>query len=109
MQSGKIKRPIVINALSTSQDAFGQPVQTWTQLLQTWAEINAISSKEVYALSAGFDSQVTHSVVIRFRVAVVITAGMQVVYRNRVFLIQAVTDPTEERRELHLLCLEQTK
>jgi len=106
MQAGSLKRPIEIQVPSTTKDEFGQPTQTWTTLLQTWADIH---TKEVYALGAGFNSQVSHKITIRFQPAVTITAGMQVVYLSRIFIIQAVSDPTEERRELDLLCLEQTK
>ena len=107
--AGSLKRPIEIDVPSTTKDEFGQLTQTWTPLLFTWAEIHTITSKEVYALGAGFNSQVSHKITIRFQPAVTITAGMQVVYLSRIFIIQAVSDPTEERVQLDLLCLEQTK
>jgi SPP1 family predicted phage head-tail adaptor len=109
MQAGTLKRPITVEVPGTTKDAYGQITSTWTTLLQTWADIHTITSKEVYALGAGFNSQISHKITIRFQPAVTLAAGMRVVYLTRNFIVQAVSDPTEERRELDLLCLEQTK
>ena len=59
----------------------------------------------MYATGAGFTGQLTHKVVIRYP-AVKITTGMQVLYMDRTFLVQTVTDPNENRVELDLMCLE---
>ncbi|AEU36176.1 phage head closure protein [Granulicella mallensis] len=109
MQAGNLKRPITVEVPGTTKDQYGQITATWDTLLQTWADIHTITSKEVYALGAGFNSQISHKITIRFQPAVTLAAGMRVVYLTRNFIIQAVSDPTEERRELDLLCLEQTK
>jgi SPP1 family predicted phage head-tail adaptor len=106
--SGQLNRPITIEAQSTAPDSFGQPQQTWTTVLSTWAGIGVVTSKEVYALGAGFTSQVTHKITLRFP-TVAITTAMRVVYRGRTFIIQAMSDPDEDRREMHLMCLEQAK
>lgn len=109
MLAGKLRRRITIEAPSTAQDAFGQPVDTdWQTVLATWAQIRAITGKEVYALGAGFTSKVTHVICMRFP-PVTVNAGMRVCYEGRTFLIVAVSDPTEEKRELDLVCLEDSK
>jgi SPP1 family predicted phage head-tail adaptor len=106
--SGRLNRPITIEAQSTAPDSFGQPQQTWATVLSTWAGIGVVTSKEVYALGAGFTSQVTHKITMRFPTPAITTA-MRVVYRGRTFIIQTVSDPDEDRREMHLICLEQMK
>ncbi len=106
MESGKLKRPIDLQSPSTTQDAFGQPSSTWTTVASTWASINTITSKEVFALGAGFTSQVTHRITVRFNPEVTIEAGYRVIYRTRVFQVQAVSDPDEQRVQRDLLCLE---
>jgi SPP1 family predicted phage head-tail adaptor len=109
MQSGKLRRRISIEAPSTTQDGFGQPVDTdWQPVLSTWAAIRAITGKEVYALGAGFTSKVTQMITMRFPSATV-SAGMRVVYESRIFLIVVASDPTEDKRELDLVCLEDSK
>ena len=104
------QRIILAEPGATGQDAFGQPLDATAgdPVLSTWAGIAAVTSREVYALGAGFDGQVTHKVTIRW-VSTPITAGMVVLYGTRTFRVQAVSDPTEMRRELDLLCLELSK
>lgn len=108
MRAGRLKRRVTLQAPSTTKDAFGQPLQQWTDALDTWAEIATITAREVYALGSGFTAQVSHRVTLRFP-DVALAAGMRVSYEARLFLVQAVSDPSEDRRELDLLCLELSK
>jgi SPP1 family predicted phage head-tail adaptor len=109
MRAGNLRRRIAILAQSTTKDSFGQPVDTdWTTVLSCWASIGAVTAKEVYALGPGFTSQVSHRVTVRFP-SVAVTAGMRVSYESRLFTVQAVSDPTEDKRELDLMCLELSK
>jgi len=110
LDPGTLKRPITINQASMTKDAAGQPqLSGWTQVLSTWASIRTVTSKEVYAMGAGFDAQISHKITIRYQPSITVTSGMQVGYMGRVFIIQAVSDPTEERVQLDLMCLEQSK
>ena len=106
---GELKRKITIQSPSTTQDSFGQPTDTWDTVANTWAAINAVTSKEVYALGAGFTAQVTHRVTIRFRRDLCIQSGYRILYRDRIFRVQAVSDPDEERVLLNLMCQELSK
>lgn len=108
MQAGRLKRRLTIEEPSASKDDFGQPLQTWTSVLETWGDIRAITGKEIFALGSGFTSQVTHKIVLRFP-SVALVAGMRVCYLARIFLVQFVSDPNEDRRELDLICLELSK
>ncbi len=100
----------IVQPGAAGQDAFGQPlpVSPGDPVLCAWAQIAAVTSREVYALGSGFDGQVTHKVTMRWT-STPIATGMLVLYDARTFQVQAVTDPTELRRELDLLCLEITK
>jgi SPP1 family predicted phage head-tail adaptor len=109
MRSGQLKRRIAITAPSETQDQSGQPgAGPDTTVLSCRAAITVASSKEIYALGAGFTAQVTHKVTVRFP-SVSLAQGMTVLYRDRRFLVQLVSDPDENRRELNLMCLEQPK
>ena len=105
--AGKLNRRITIQSPSTTTDAFGSPVATWTYVVTTWASIAAPTSKEVYALGAGFTAQITHKIVIRYREG--ITSAMRIKYRSRIFQVQAVSDPNEDRVRLVLMCLERNE
>lgn len=112
ISAGKLKRPIMIEAPSATKDAFGQQATAadYTVALSTWASINTLTSKEVYALGgSGFTAQVSHKITIRYNPSVTIAAGMRVLYRDRIFTVQIPSDPDEERRELDLICLEVSK
>jgi SPP1 family predicted phage head-tail adaptor len=108
MEAGKLRRRIAIVAPAVSQDPYGQPtISSSTPVLRTWARISALTSREIFALGPGFTSNVTHKITIRFP-EVAVRAEMHVLYHQRTFRIQAVSDPDESRRELDLICLEQT-
>lgn len=100
IQAGTLRHQITINAQSTTTDSYGQPIQAWASILVTRASIRAVTNKELYSLG-GFVSAVTHKIVIRFP-AITIKAGMQVGYLGRIFNIQSVSDPDENKRELDL-------
>lgn len=105
----RLRYPITIESPSTTQDSFGQPTNTWNTVASTWASIKAVTSKEVYALGAGFTAQVSHKVTVRYNAALCIEAGFRILYRNRIFQVQTVSDPDEQRVELNLMCLELSK
>ena len=77
-------------------------------VLSCWSRITAVTGREIYALGAGFTSQVTHKVAIR-NPGVAIGDGMTIAYGARTFRVQAASDPDELGRELDLMVLEQTK
>lgn len=104
MNAGALNRRVTIQRPSEVVDGYGQPTNDWTDLATTWAAIKAPTSKEVYALGAGFTSQITHKITIRYRPG--LTAAMRICYRGRTFLIQTISDPSEARVELNLMCLE---
>ena len=105
ISAGQLNRRIAIQQESTSQDAFGGPITTWTTILCTWAGIRAVTSKEIYAAS-GFTSQVSHVITLRYQPCVAIRSSYRVQHECRIFEIQAISDPDESKRELQLLCLE---
>ena len=106
--AGSLKYPILIQAETTGQDAAGQPSSTWTTLFQTRADVRTATSREIYALGSGFTAQVTHTITIRYP-AVAIKPGMQIILRDRVFLVQLAQDPDESRVKLQIMALEQNK
>ena len=110
MRAGQLNRRIQIVQPTAIQDASGQPGAPGddVDVLDCAAAISVISGKEIYALGPGFTAQVSHMVRIRFP-AVDVAAGMKVIYGARTFLVQFVSDPDEDRRQLSLVCLEESK
>lgn len=104
--AGSLNRRITIQSQSTSQDKYGQPVQTWNDILSVWASIRPATGREVYA-SQGFVAQLSHVISLRYPDVTVLT-NMRVLYDSRVFLIHGISNPDEANVQLNLLCLEST-
>lgn len=39
MQAGKLDTRLSVQAISTTQDAVGQPINTWTEFARIWADV----------------------------------------------------------------------
>ena len=103
--AGTLQHRILIQSRTAVQDGYGQQQDAYSDVRTTWASVRAASSREVYAAS-GFVSQLTHVITIRYSASAAVSAGMRVLFRGRVFDIQAVSDPDETRTVLNLYCME---
>lgn len=103
MNPGKLRHRITFQERTTTQDSYGQPLLTWTDVATVWGAVEPLNGRELMAAEA-VQSEITHQVVIRYRPG--ITAKMRVLYGTRVFDIQNVLDENERHRMLTLLCLE---
>jgi SPP1 family predicted phage head-tail adaptor len=103
--AGKRRHCVLIQQQTDEQDDAGEKLEQWNDLRSTWAEIRAVTSKEVYAAS-GFTSQVSHLITILFHPSMAVRSSYRVVYRGRIFQVQAVVDEDETQVELKLYCLE---
>ncbi len=77
--------------------------EKWADLVSVWSAIEPLSAKEKID-RADIEQSVTHKITIRYRKG--ITSTMRVVYKERIFSIESVLDPTERREMLHLICEE---
>lgn len=111
MQAGKLNRRIQIQEQSTSQDAFGQPQQTWTTIYTTWASLDIQGSQLLYS-TAEFLSKVTYRITMRWTSSVIISAKQRVIYTEpttgviHTYEIIAPLNDKAANRQLTLLCFE---
>lgn len=49
MRAGKMDRLITIQTFTTTQNDYGEPVETWTTLASVWAERVPMSGREAFA------------------------------------------------------------
>lgn len=104
MSARRLNRVVSIQRRSTTQDATGQQVTTWSMLLPSVsAEILPLSGRELMAAQA-VRAEVDHQVTIRYRPG--ITAADRLVYQGRVFNIHAVMDQDTRHVWLTILCSE---
>ena len=85
--TGKLRSRVDIQSRSTTQDAIGQPVETWTTFATAWAHIRVMGGLE--AIKAGaVTSTLKASIRIRYRTG--IDAGMRVLHGGVVYQVLAV-------------------
>jgi SPP1 family predicted phage head-tail adaptor len=93
MRAGKLKDRVLIQQKSTVPDAWGQPAESWTDVItdtpdhRVSAHILSQNGKEFISASKGI-SQVSASIRIRYRTG--ITAGMRAVHGADIYNIAAV-------------------
>lgn len=95
MRAGTLNSRVVIKSRSTTQDAIGQQVETWSTVATVWANIRFTSGKE--AIKSGAETS-TARASIRIRKRADVTAAMRVYHGSVIYDIEAVL-PDEERRE----------
>jgi SPP1 family predicted phage head-tail adaptor len=111
MLSGKLNRRIQIQSQTTTQDSFGQELQTWTTVYTAWASIDIQASQLLYS-TAEFMSKVTHRITCRWTSSVVVAANQRIVYTEattgvvHTYEIQAALNTKQRNRELILMCYE---
>jgi SPP1 family predicted phage head-tail adaptor len=109
--SGVFNRRISILAPSTSQDATGQIVQTYTWLYACWASITVQNSQLQYE-TAEFISKTTHRITIRWTSSIVIEPNMRIVYTEQstgvihTYTIQTVINNDQANKTIMILAYE---
>jgi SPP1 family predicted phage head-tail adaptor len=96
---------VTIQSLSTTADDLGGLSTQTVFAANIYASVRPLQGRELYKAQQ-LVAEVTHKVVIRYRVGV--KSNMTVLFDGRVFDIQYVMDPDEQKVELWLFCLERS-
>lgn len=99
MKIGQLRDQVAIQQQSTTQDAIGQPVLTWTTLDTVWANVRYLNGVETIKADAA-TSVARASIRIRRRTDV--TANMRVVLGSTTFQIVAVLPDEQHKDHLDL-------
>ena len=102
MLSGQLRDRLTIQVHSTADDAAGEPVLTWTDVATVYAHVADMTGREYIAAQA-VTNAVNTTIIIRYRAG--ITAAMRVLCRGVTYNVQAVIEPENKRREMHLMCV----
>lgn len=98
--AGTLNKRINIEQRGGAVDAIGQPIETWTLVVQCWADIKLPSG--LAAIKAGADvSIVKASIRIRYRTG--LDVGMRVVHGADIYDIKAVL-PDRTQGRVDLVC-----
>ena len=101
LRIGSLNSRVTLEQLSTTQDAAGQPVATWTVIATLWA--NIVHNTGVESIKANADMSVTRAS-IRIRYKTGITAGMRISYNGAHYNIRAVLMDTVNKEFTDLVC-----
>ncbi|MED1786151.1 phage head closure protein [Brevibacillus laterosporus] len=94
MRIGSLRHRITI------QERIGLVFQDFAKV---WSSIEPISAKEKLE-RADMEQSITHRIRIRYRKG--LTSTMRVIYKDRLFSVESIIDPTERQKELELICEE---
>lgn len=103
---GRLRRKITIQQITETRDAYGEPIKTWTTLLNTRAAIEPLMGREFWE-----SQQHNAEKNVRFRIrhsktAETITPKMRISWDSRTFDIQSVVNVYERNREIILMAVE---
>lgn len=95
MRAGELRHRVAIQTNTPSQDAYGQPVESWATTATVWAAVEMLDGRELFAAQQA-QSEATVRFTIRYRSG--LTAQQRVSWDGRVFGIEAIIhDPTNNR------------
>lgn len=101
MRAGSLNRRVTVQRKGSGHDAWGQPLQEWTDVATVWANVRVMSGREVGA-AGSVESIASASVRVRYRKD--FSAGMRVLVGDIPYHVVAAL-PDEQRREfLDLAC-----
>jgi SPP1 family predicted phage head-tail adaptor len=106
IQPGTLKHQVTIQAPSSTRDTAGQPGVTWTTVLTTRAAIEGTASLtfKFSFQNSTLAANATDCITIRYP-AVPIAPGMQVLFGDNAYIVQAVDDVNRRHRVLILACV----
>jgi SPP1 family predicted phage head-tail adaptor len=108
IQAGTLRNRVTIQAPSATRDSFGQSGTSWTTV---WICQAAIEDSASLTFRFSFQNNIlasnaTFCITIRYPGdSITIAPGMQVVYGDNTFTIQAVNDVLLRHRVIHLACV----
>lgn len=101
MDAGQLRTRITIQRRDTGTDSWGQPVNTWTDVVSVWSDFRHKSGSETIKSDAEV-SMVRASVRIRWRTG--IDAGMRLKVGEAFYSITAVLPDIAGRVFVDLVC-----
>jgi len=101
MRAGTLNNKVTIQQQASTQDDWGQPLNTWTDIATVWADIRHQSGIETIKADSPV-SVVKASIRIRYRTGV--DAGMRVLHGTTAYNINAVLPDVSKKQYLDLVC-----
>lgn len=102
MNIGNLNKRITIEKSTSTQNTYGEQVQTWTKLRECWSRVEPVQGKEYYTAKQTA-SELDIKFVIRYT-TVDITPKSRLIYDSKEYNVNSIINLAEGNRELHLYC-----
>ena len=104
MEAGKLRHRVNIQQQVTTQDSYGEAVNTWTDIYSSIsASIEPISGKEFFS-GEKYNMEISHKIRIRYKSG--IYPKQRVKFGSRYFDIETIINWQERNIEQQLMCKE---
>ena len=88
MRAGRLDRRITVEQFTSTVNAMGEPIMTWTALATLWASVRAKSAREFFA----HGEQATADVAFKIRYRSDLNRTMRIAYGGDTYDIVAITE-----------------
>jgi len=108
ISTGKLIHRVVVQQRTTTQDGYGQQLDTWVDMKEVSANIKPIGGREKLR-SMAINATLTHTVAVRFSAMFMPpldSTKWRIKYGTRIFNIVATRDVDEENRFIIFDCTE---
>jgi len=102
MKAGSLRHLITLQTRDSGTDAAGQPVQTWTQLAQVWADIRGANG--LNTIKASLDGVEINAYSFRIRYRTDVDAAKRVVFGGQNYDVKQVRHDHAMREWTDLVC-----
>ena len=103
MQAGKLRHRVIIQYMTETPDAYGEPIRSWATLTTVWASIAPVGGREA-ARADMVSADSTHTVTMRYYPG--LSPTHRFLWGTRVFEIVNIRNTAEVNRELICECRE---
>jgi SPP1 family predicted phage head-tail adaptor len=102
VKAGTLRHLITLQTRDSGTDDAGQPVQTWTQLTQVWADIRGANG--LNTIKASLDGVEINAYSFRIRYRTDVDAAKRVVYGGQNYDVKQVRHDHAMREWTDLIC-----
>lgn len=103
MRAGWLRHRVTIQEVTETQNAVGEPVETWADVATVWGSVEPLRGRE---FEAAGQAQARTDTRVRIRYFSGVAPKMRVVWQGHTFDIVSVVNPLALGRQLELMCLE---
>jgi SPP1 family predicted phage head-tail adaptor len=104
VEAGRLRHLISIQQQTTTQDSYGEAVNTWTDVYANiWASVEPLQGREFFS-GEKFQSEITHRIRMRYKSGLL--PKQRVKFGTRYFYVTDIINPQERNKELQLMAKE---